>query len=300
MRSREIVVFLLLGSNHLANVQSLQSIYRQSYDNTILVAINDCCESFQSERFLNNLEDKPHRGVQKIIFSENAYPQGDALIKRIYLEKIAGEYLITLHAGDTFAHTDALEKAAERLDNNEDMAAVVAGVCSIEEWLDKGKNIDSCNVLFRISDWIEYDQRAEHKDRYSALEAMGEDNRLLFCETAICCAARLDCFRHPDFEHVDLSTARFCKMRAERKAEMSKPRRERIEAILHKVTHIRWIAAYFVIWLVFTLLFSLLSWLKAPELMIYAVKTLALLSGVFALSMFVLKVLRRLRREGLL
>ena len=228
------------------------------------------------------------------------YPQGDAQIKRNYLEKLTGEYTITLHAGDTFCHTDALKKAAERLDSNDGMAAVVTGVRSKEEWLDKGKDIDSCNVLYRISDWIEYDQRAPQKEGYCALHAMDEDNRLIFCETAICHAERLDCFKHPDFEHVDLSVERFCKTKKERAEEKKQPRQARIEDVLHKVTHIRWIAIYFVIWLVFSLLLALLSWLKVPELMILAAQALSLLSGVFALSMFVIKVLRRLRREGLL
>lgn len=300
MDSVTTIVFLMLGSDHLANVRTLQSIYKQTCDDVALIAINDCCEDFQSERFFYNLEDKAHLGVRRIIFTENWYPHGEIQSKREHLKKIAGDYLITLRAGDTFTHIDALKKVVSLLNENGEMDAVAAGVSAESQRQAMEKSIDGCNVLYRVCAWTKYDRCAGQMDEKDMLWAMIDEKRVLFLDEAICRAARLDCFKHPNFEQVDLTSAHFCKMKEELKEEYRLPCRERREAVLYRVTHIRMIALYGAIWLTLSLLFVLLFFLHVHGPILYAVGALGLLSGVFALGMMALKILRRLRREGIL
>ena len=294
MKISKVIVFLMLGSDHLANVRSLQNIYQQTYDNITLIALNDCCDNFQSERFFYTLNDKEHKGIKQIIFAENKYPKGDIQNKRTFLRKIPGDYVITLHAGDRFVKKDALKKAVMLLKSNKNCAAVVTG----KKALEANGFVDSCRILFSVSGWTEYDCKTKELGEGEILSAMQNEAKLLFQDKAICYAARLNCFQPPVFEEVDLSPERFCKTKEEANAEAFAFHQSKIVSILHVLTHRRMIALYGVVWLILCLVFTLISPSSVSGSMKSTVGVICILEGFFAFGMLVIKVLWKLRIEG--
>lgn len=296
MGNETVIIFYMLGNDHLANVRSLQNIYQQSYDNVVLIAINDCSDGFQSERFFYNLNDKEHKGVRQIIFEDSPFPRGEMYYKRKYLKQIAGEYMVTIHAGDRFVNQDSLGRATAQMNSDSAFSAIVTGMSQYINLASSNRHIDNCTVLYRISEWESYTDFDEH----SRLISMHRAGKLLFSKEVMCEAAHLKCFKHPNFQAVDLSSALFCKTNVERMLEASEPQQENRELLLHKLTHRRMIALYGAIWMLFLAAFLLVPTAAAGSPVKIIVGVLCILTGFFAFGMLLLKIFRRLRRKGIL
>ena len=62
------VVILLAGSDHLKNVKTLQSIFKQDYENIRLVVCNDHTYGFENQRLLNNFRHERPENIRQIYF----------------------------------------------------------------------------------------------------------------------------------------------------------------------------------------------------------------------------------------
>lgn len=133
-----ITVFLFVGSNHLSNVKSLQSIYKQDYEHIRLIVCNDCTYGFESERLLGNFEHRRPKNIEHIIFQENRVSIGKYRSLQKFLPQIQSEYFMILHAGEYFISPSSVREAIRVLKKNKKSDAVI---CACEFWDDKFKLI---------------------------------------------------------------------------------------------------------------------------------------------------------------
>lgn len=128
---KSVVVFLFVGNNHISNVKSLQSIYRQDYEKINLIICNDCTYGFKNERLLNNFGEKRGRNIRQVVFHENTYPIGEYKSLLQFRGRINGDFIVILHAGEYFVSSKALRECVDHLIRNPWLDMVLAGA---ENW----------------------------------------------------------------------------------------------------------------------------------------------------------------------
>lgn len=147
MEEQQVLIFLFLNDNHLSNVKTLQSIYRQDYSNIYLIACNDCTEEFQCERFLYNFEAGRGENIKGIYFHENEYPIGELQSKKILLPKVKdANYVMILHSGEYFVSNNVLTKCVKSFQGDEGIDVISMNV---ELWSDDMKKCISKKSAFK-------------------------------------------------------------------------------------------------------------------------------------------------------
>jgi len=132
----QFLIFAFLNDNHLSNVKTLQSIYKQDYENIFLILCNDCTDAFQCERFLYNLEAGKGKNIKGVYLHENHYPIGEYKTQKKLWRLTDAEYVITLHSGEYFSAENILRRCAEIMEED----ITVAAVCmEVELWSDDMK-----------------------------------------------------------------------------------------------------------------------------------------------------------------
>lgn len=122
-----ITVFFFTSSNHISNVKTLQSIYKQDYPHIHLIVCNDSTYGFENERFFYNLNHQCPRNIEHIIFQENRKSLGEFQSQSSFWDKISEGLIITLHSGEYFTSTSALSKVAQRIESNNSIAGILYG-----------------------------------------------------------------------------------------------------------------------------------------------------------------------------
>lgn len=154
MESSLLVIFLV-NDNHISNVKTLQSIYKQDYPNIYLAVCNDCTNHFQSERLLYNFMENRPDNIKQIYYHENIYPLGEYQTQKQFWDRYHVTYVITLHSGEYFVSPEALTNCVKYLEYDRSVPAIVT---SAELWSDdmrkkitqytaKGDNINEINTL---------------------------------------------------------------------------------------------------------------------------------------------------------
>lgn len=110
--SKTVYILLFLTNNHLSNVKSLQSIYRQNYDNIFLIAYNNCTSHFESDRFNWNLENGRGSNIRQVIFDESPYQLDEYTVLRKYWNRMDDGLTIALHAGEYFKSNSSVSECA--------------------------------------------------------------------------------------------------------------------------------------------------------------------------------------------
>lgn len=121
---KSVLVVLFANNNHLSNVKTLQSIYRQNYGNFYLLVCNDAGSNFQAERLLYNFLDKQPEGIQQIYMVENRFPKGEICTLRDKLGFAQTDYVLILHAGEYLAEKDTLSQCVEMFEAHENASAL--------------------------------------------------------------------------------------------------------------------------------------------------------------------------------
>lgn len=128
-----LTIFFFANNNHLSNVKTLQSIYRQDYPHINLVVCNDCTYGFQGERLLNNFEAGRGANIEYLYFQENPWPMGECASQTQLWDRIHSDYYYVIHSGDELAEPDVLRRSVSALRLDRSLAAAVAAV---EQWDD--------------------------------------------------------------------------------------------------------------------------------------------------------------------
>lgn len=145
--TESVTIFFFANSNHLSNVKTLQSIYKQDYERINLLICNDCTYGFESERLLNNFEAQKPDNIQQIIFHENKYPMGEYRSQAQFWDRLDSEYYLTIHSGEYFTSPSALRECIEALEEDASLAAVATGS---ELWSNDFKVKLSDHVVLQI------------------------------------------------------------------------------------------------------------------------------------------------------
>ena len=133
-----ISIFLFVGSNHLSNVHSLQSIYKQDYKHIRLIVCNDCTYGFESARLLENFEHDRPKNIEHIIFQENRTPIGEYRSLLKYWHQTESAYFMILHAGEYFVSPSSLREAVQNFKRLRNADAIL---CGCECWDDNFENV---------------------------------------------------------------------------------------------------------------------------------------------------------------
>lgn len=121
---KSVLVVLFANNNHLSNVKTLQSIYRQNYGNFYLLVCNDAGSNFQAERLLYNFLEKKPDGIQQIYMAENRFPKGEIRTLQEKLGFACTDYVLVLHAGEYLAKNDTLSRCVEMFEGHESAPAL--------------------------------------------------------------------------------------------------------------------------------------------------------------------------------
>lgn len=150
MEEKQFLVILFLNDNHLSNVKTLQSIYKQDYPNIYLLACNDCTDAFQCERFIYNFEAGRGKNIRRIYLHENRYPLGELHTQRLLMDKVNSDYVIVLHSGEYFVTNDVLSKCVEIMENDQNAVGVLMNV---ELWTNDMKKCISKHNVFSKNEY---------------------------------------------------------------------------------------------------------------------------------------------------
>ena len=115
---KKLLIVLFANDNHLSNIRSLQSIFKQDYPNIILFVINDDTDAFQSERLIYNITDHTPETVQKVRIVENPYPIGECASVKNALSESEADYVFILHAGEIFSSPKVLRKCLMKMEHD--------------------------------------------------------------------------------------------------------------------------------------------------------------------------------------
>lgn len=194
-KRRTVFVILMLTNNHLSNVKSLQSIYRQNYEDIFVIAYNDCTSHFESERFGWNLENKRGSNIRQVIFEESKYQYGEYAALKKYWNQMDDGLTITLHAGEYFKNSMSVSECVKRFDTDDEPDVVVSPcVCYTEDMkrvvrvletkqvAADANNLRDCMVMAKtkvLQDIdVEVDIREKHVMRY-ILNQMRENSYVI-------------------------------------------------------------------------------------------------------------------------
>lgn len=115
----DILISVFLSDNHLQNVKTLQSIYKQKFGNIYLCLINNRLLDFQCERFIYNLNVNKSDSVKQIYMYENECREYafESVLAMLY--KFNVEYLYIMCAGERFESEVAVKNALDALNKSE-------------------------------------------------------------------------------------------------------------------------------------------------------------------------------------
>ena len=212
-----ITVFFFANNNHLSNVKTLQSIYKQDYPHINLVVCNDCTYGFQSERLLNNFEAGRGANIEYLYFQENPWPMGECASQTQLWDRIHSDYYFVIHSGDQLAAPEALRQCINTLRLDRSLAAAVAGVelrdkdfkkCLSTTRLTKDpeaqgvfssadKNqlrlhrLRDCMTVYRLSALKKLDLAQDDRSRFLSKQAMPQllekGHRITVQQSILCC-----------------------------------------------------------------------------------------------------------------
>lgn len=161
------VVILLAGSDHLKNVKTLQSIFKQDYENIRLVVCNDHTYGFENQRLLNNFHHQRPENIRQIYFRENPRPLGAYGAQAQFWPVLNAEFVITLEAGTVFSAPDALSQAVDQLSAYPTAAALATRSEQVEEGSGAVRQVlclvpTAQPVLTAADDGFQWDRLADH------------------------------------------------------------------------------------------------------------------------------------------
>lgn len=212
-----VTIFFFANNNHLSNVRTLQSIYRQDYPHINLVVCNDCTYGFQSERLLNNFEAGRGANIEYIYYQENPIPMGECGSQLQLWDRIDTEYYFVIHSGDLLSSPDALRLSINSLRLDRSLAAVVNGLNLKDEAFNKvlstttitrnpqaqgiysaaDKNelrahrVRDCMAVYRLKMLKKLPRETLEDNRYLGKQALPalleEGHRIAVRTTALCC-----------------------------------------------------------------------------------------------------------------
>ena len=126
--NKRILIVEITNNNHVSNVKTLQSIFRQDYPCLELVILNDDTDAFQCERLMWNITDHTPDRFHHVQIVENTYPLGEAASLRRIVEKTAADYVMILHSGERFSSDHALSNCLEALEAEQKAGVLIAPV----------------------------------------------------------------------------------------------------------------------------------------------------------------------------
>lgn len=210
------MVIFLAGNNHLSNVQTLQSIYRQDCPHIRLVICNDATYGFDNERLLNNFEEKRNSNIEQVIFQENPTAIGEYGSQQSLWGKFCDDYVITIHAGEVFKSSSFLRNCVQRLESNPLASALISdcefwnkNYASIKLRLSAGaivsdiKNslmtdslcnqeytVYDCMVIYRLSVLsdmnLQIDDQQTHISRFVIPWLLAHDKHVIVSDVCLC------------------------------------------------------------------------------------------------------------------
>jgi len=156
-----IVVIFLANGNHLSNVKTLQSIYRQNYENINVIICNDHTYGFQSERLLNNFQNLKPDNIRQLYYRENPYVLGEYGSQAQFWKMIDSEFVVTIHSGEYLTSPSVLTECIRKINVDKSVAALVTGA---ELWNDDFKRLISVDCV------------AEEANSHQLLNAVGDEH----------------------------------------------------------------------------------------------------------------------------
>lgn len=211
-----VTVFFFVNNNHLSNVKTLQSIYKQDYPHINLVVCNDCTYGFQGERLLNNFEAGRGPNIEYLYFQENPWPMGECASQTQLWDRIHSEYYFVIHSGDLLVAQESLRQCINNLRLDRSLAAAVAG---LQLWDDKFKKclattrltkdpeaqgifsaadqsqlrlhrLRDCMTVYRLSALKKLELSEDDRSRFLSKQAMPQllerGHRITVMQTALC------------------------------------------------------------------------------------------------------------------
>ena len=133
MKNHPVTVFFFVNNNHISNVKTLQSIYKQDYSNINLLICNDCIYGFESERFLYNFQEYKNENISQIYFHENFHPLGEYESVLQFRGRLKGEFLIIIHSGEYFLSSSILRESIAAMEYD---SSIAAEIFNAEYWDD--------------------------------------------------------------------------------------------------------------------------------------------------------------------
>lgn len=145
MIQRSVFVIVILSNNHLSNVKTIQSIFKQTHPEIYLAICNDAIPKFDCERFIYNLLEKSEN-IKCIYFKENRYPLGEFLSQQQFYNILDTQYVFTMHSGEYLIASNSLES----LVNNITESNSAAVICDSELWSNDMRSKLKTNSVYNI------------------------------------------------------------------------------------------------------------------------------------------------------
>ncbi|MCR4691042.1 MAG: hypothetical protein K5739_06850 [Lachnospiraceae bacterium] len=169
--SKFLIIFVA-NDNHVSNVNTLQSIFKQEYPILSLVILNDDTNAFQCERLMWNITDHIPENIEKIQIVENRYPIGEPVSVRNIIRKSNAEYVMILHSGERFSSAQVLNKCWDALEQEPDTGILTAPV---EERSADLKKVIKKHIFDTVSDTSSENRDAMYIYRLDILRGMLEE-----------------------------------------------------------------------------------------------------------------------------
>ncbi len=147
---KRVLIIAFANDNHISNVKMIQSIFKQNYENIILIACNDNTDNFQEERFFYNLVPNRPDNIKKIYFHRNKYSIGEINTFNNLVKKFDSDYVLVIHSGEYFTENDSIKKCVEIFDENESSVAISARA---EVWTDDMKKCSE-TITYSVDNFL--------------------------------------------------------------------------------------------------------------------------------------------------
>lgn len=147
---KRVLIIAFANDNHISNVKMIQSIFKQNYENIILIACNDNTDNFQEERFFYNLVPNRPDNIKKIYFHRNKYSIGEINTFNNLVKKFDSDYVFVIHSGEYFTKNDSIKKCVEIFDENESSVAISARA---EVWTDDMKKCSE-TITYSVDNFL--------------------------------------------------------------------------------------------------------------------------------------------------
>lgn len=145
-----VLIIAFTNDNHISNIKMIQSIFKQNYENIILIVCNDNTDNFQEERFFYNLVPNRPDNIKKIYFHRNKYSIGEINTFNNLVKKFDSDYVFVIHSGEYFTEDDSIKKFVKTFDENESSVAISA---QAELWTDDMKKLSE-TITYSVGDFL--------------------------------------------------------------------------------------------------------------------------------------------------